>query len=78
MIDELARALDTGAVIVRVKANKRETRIVSHDPFTIELAARPIEGAANAELLRYLKRVVGACRITSGASSRTKRIERAQ
>lgn len=76
MIDQLARALDDGAVIVKVKPSKRESRIVSSDPFTIELKAKPIEGAANDELLRYLKEHVGPGRITSGHASRTKRIER--
>lgn len=77
-IEELSRSLDHGPTLVRVRTGKRETRIVSADPFEIDIAARPIEGAANAELLRFLKKRVGACRIKSGAASKTKLIERVQ
>jgi uncharacterized protein YggU (UPF0235/DUF167 family) len=76
MIDTLKEALDRGPLIVTVRTGKRETRITGCDPFVIEIAARPIGGAANRELLRFLKENIGACRITSGAGSRTKRIER--
>ena len=78
MIDQLARALDEGPVIVVVKPGKRSSHVVACDPYTIEVAARAIDGAANRELLRYLKRTVGPCVITNGAASRTKRIERVQ
>ena len=76
MIEKLSAALDRGAVVITIKPGKRENRIVSDDPFVIELAARPIEGAANRELLTFLKGTVGTCRIVSGHTSRTKRIER--
>ncbi|MFT4307817.1 MAG: DUF167 domain-containing protein [Candidatus Woesearchaeota archaeon] len=78
MIERLARALDEGPVVITVKPGKRASRISSYEPYTIDIAARTVEGAANRELLKYLKRTVGPCIITSGTTSRTKRIERVQ
>lgn len=74
--DALRAALESGSVLVTIKPGKRESRILSTDPYVIEIAAKPIEGAANDELLAFLKRRVRACRIVSGHRSRTKRIER--
>ena len=74
--DLLRRTLDSGPVTITVKPNKRHTSLVSVDPFTIEINARPIDNAANRELLDYLRNTVGPCRILRGSRSRTKRIAR--
>lgn len=75
-LEALSSALDRGPVLVRVRTGKRTTRIASSEPFAIDVAAKPIEGAANEALLGFLKKTVGACRIRSGAASKTKLIER--
>jgi len=78
LIEKLSSA-DYVAVIV--KPGKSESRIVSYsernDEFIIELKARPVDGKANTELLRYMKKLTGsALVIASGASSRRKVLKR--
>ncbi|MGE0314625.1 MAG: DUF167 domain-containing protein [Lautropia sp.] len=59
---------------------KRSALAGRHDGvWRIRLAARPIDGQANAELLRFLARSLGlarsAVRLVAGASARRKRVE---
>ena len=66
---------------VRVGIGAKRTALAGrHDGvWRIRLAARPIDGQANAELLRFLAEALGlarsAVRLVGGASARMKRVE---
>lgn len=67
------------AVLVAPRAS-REAVIGVHDgALKVALTAPPVEGAANEALIAFLARALGVAkrsvRITSGASSRRKRLE---
>ena len=69
------------AIEVAVGIGARRTSLAGrHDgAWRIRLAARPVEGQANAELIRFVAETLGVPRsrvhITRGASSRRKRLE---
>ena len=63
---------------VQPGASRTEVSGLHGDALKIRLAARPVEGAANAELVRFLAEVFGVPRrdvtIESGDTSRRKRV----
>ncbi len=66
-------------LIVHVKPNKKVSRIVSMNgnELIVELSAKPVEGEANKELLKLLKKELGYnYRIVKGFRSRIKFLER--
>lgn len=66
-------------VRVQPRASKNEVAGPIGDAVRIRLTAPPVEGAANAELIRFLSRALGvpksAVRIARGERSRTKVVE---
>ena len=72
-----------GCIVITVrvipKASKTELVGVIDGVLKVRIAAPPVDGAANDELVRYLAKLVGVGRssvsIVSGQSSKTKRIE---
>jgi uncharacterized protein len=70
-----------GRVTIHVVPRARKTELAgTHgDAIRIRIAAPPADGAANAELLRYLAEVLGVprsrVRIVSGATGRRKVVE---
>ncbi|MCD6589743.1 YggU family protein [Candidatus Woesearchaeota archaeon] len=65
-------------LIVRVKPGKRENRIISsnNNELVVEIAAPPVDGRANIELLKFLsKHFKKKFRIVSGHNSRIKILE---
>ena len=66
------------SLIVHVVPRARRTEVAGPygDAIRIRIAAPPVDGAANAELLRFLARRLGVARsrleITAGASGRRK------
>jgi hypothetical protein len=78
----MIRRVDGGAQFdVRVMPRARKTTAdgVRDNAILIRLAAPPVEGAANAALIRYLSSVLEvpqrAVRIVSGSQTRNKRVE---
>jgi uncharacterized protein (TIGR00251 family) len=74
------RSHDGARIEVRVKPRARESRVLGLREGTLEVAvaAAPVDGEANAELVRVLARHLGlprsAVSIVSGASGRSKLI----
>lgn len=74
--------IDSDAVIVQVHAQpgakRSECAGLHGDALKIRLAAPPVDGKANLELQRFLAAAlglgVGAVRLISGQSARTKRV----
>lgn len=70
-----------GSLIIHVVPRARETAVAGRhgDAIRIRVAAPPVDGAANAELVRFLAERLGvpraAVRIASGAASRRKTVE---
>lgn len=72
-----------GSVRVRVYVQPRASRteiVGQHgDTLKVRLAAPPVDGAANAELVRHLAKRIGVpvsrVRVLSGATGRTKTVE---
>lgn len=72
-----------GSVLVRVYAQPRASRTVivgEHgDALKVRVAAPPVDGAANEELVRYIAKRVGVAasrvRVLSGETGRTKVVE---
>jgi uncharacterized protein (TIGR00251 family) len=68
------------SLIVHVVPRARRTEVVGPygDAIRIRIAAPPVDGAANAELVRYLAERLGVTRsrveITAGASGRRKTV----
>jgi uncharacterized protein (TIGR00251 family) len=75
-------ARDTG-VLIRVRVQPRASRTEAAgehgDAIRIRVAAPPVDGEANSELVRFLARTLGvardAIRIRSGSAGRSKLIE---
>lgn len=73
----------SGGVRLRVRAQPRAARtevVGEHDgALRIRLAAPPVDGEANRELIRFLARTLGVTQaqvsVRSGASGRTKLVE---
>jgi uncharacterized protein (TIGR00251 family) len=73
----------TTGVRVRVRAQPRASKTGVAGPYggavRIRIAAPPVDGEANAELIRFLAKALGvprsAVRVGAGASGRTKTIE---
>ena len=74
---------DEGNVVsiwVTVRTGARHTELVGFesDRLVVKLAARPIDGAANRELCRFIAEVVGVSRrsvsVQSGARAKHKRL----
>lgn len=70
----------TSSFFVKVKSNSKNNRVVCwdavHNCFRIQITAAAIEGQANKELLKFLKKELGRpVIIRSGMSSKTKKIE---
>jgi hypothetical protein len=67
------------AVIAAPRASRSEITGVAEGRLRVRLAAPPVEGEANQELLRYLARTLGvpksAVAVTAGASGRRKTVE---
>ena len=67
--------------VVRVQPRAKKTRVsgMRGDAIKIHVVAPPVDGAANAALIRFLAKQLGvrrsAVRIVSGATSRDKVIE---
>lgn len=63
---------------VQLKASRTESVGVHGDALKIRVAARPVEGAANDELCRFLAKQLGvplgAVEIRTGADARHKRV----
>jgi hypothetical protein len=65
---------------VKVSPNARQTALgpVVNGTLTIRLHAKPVEGAANTELIRYLSQILAIpksrLQLLSGQTSRTKRL----
>ena len=73
--------MENGAIIeVRIQPGARRTEVAGlfDDMVKIRVAARPVEGAANKELVRFLARKLGVSKsrieILSGHKSRVKRL----
>jgi uncharacterized protein len=66
-------------VHVQPKASKTEVAGLHGDALKVRVAAPPVDGAANDELIKHLARVLGvaktAVQVVAGASSRRKTIE---
>lgn len=68
-------------ILVHVVPRARKTEVAGRhgDAIKIRVAAPPVDGAANAELCRFLAERLGvpraAVRIASGAASRRKTVE---
>lgn len=61
---------------VRVKPGSSQEKVeLEGEVLTVWIKSKPIEGAANRELLRILKKVFGDARLVGGAKSRVKRVE---
>lgn len=71
----------TASILLHVQPRAKRTEIVGWhgDAIKIRVAAPPVDGAANAELLRFLaKRLVlpiTRVRLASGSTGRRKRVE---
>jgi uncharacterized protein len=66
-----------GTITVRVSTGKRATKVIGFDPekkyWKIELAAKPVEGEANKELVKFLSKLLSRqVRIVKGLKSREK------
>ena len=66
------------AVYVQPRASRTEVVGIHGDQIKIRLAAPPVDGAANAELIRFLAKALTVPRsavvITAGSGSRHKRV----
>jgi uncharacterized protein (TIGR00251 family) len=68
-------------LIIRVQPRAKQSEVVGRhgDAIKIRLAAPPVDGAANDELIRFLAEQLGVPRsavtIVSGAAARTKRVD---
>ena len=61
--------------IVKVKPGGSTNELISTDPITIRLRAPPVDGKANEELVRFIKKTYGVrCVIISGNSSKSKKL----
>jgi uncharacterized protein (TIGR00251 family) len=83
-VDELVLVLARDGAVrfeVRAKPRAKTSRItgVREGALVVQLAAPPVDGAGNEELVATLARVLGVPRrdvvLVGGASSRTKRLE---
>ncbi len=67
------------AVLAAPRASRTEIAGVAGDRLRIRLAAPPVEGAANDELVRFLAATLGVSRarvrVTAGAAGRRKTVE---
>jgi len=67
------------AVAVKPRAPRTRVLEVTHESITIALAAPPVDGAANEELVRFLARTLGipkgAVRLVRGETARHKQLE---
>jgi len=67
------------AVIAAPRASRTEITGVAEGRLRVRLAAPPVEGEANLELVRYLARTLGVPRsavaVTAGAGGRRKTVE---
>jgi len=66
-------------LLVLAKPNASQTKFLNYDEgrdaVKIAVAAPPDDGKANKELLRFLKKEIGACEIVSGKTSRKKLVK---
>lgn len=71
----------TGRVVVHVQPRARRTEVAGlhGDAVKVRLAAPPVDGAANEELVRFVAESLGvpraAVRVAAGATSRRKTLE---
>lgn len=71
----------TGRVVVHVQPRARRTEVAGlhGDAVKVRLAAPPVDGAANEELVRFVAERLGvarsAVRVVAGATSRRKIVE---
>jgi uncharacterized protein (TIGR00251 family) len=71
----------TGRVVVHVQPRARRTEVVGPhgDAVKVRLAAPPVDGAANAELARFVAERLGVARasvrVVAGAAARRKVVE---
>ncbi len=71
----------TGRVVVHVQPRARRTEVAGlhGDAVKVRLAAPPVDGAANEELVRFVAEALGvarsAVRVAAGAASRRKTVE---
>jgi uncharacterized protein (TIGR00251 family) len=71
----------TGRVVVHVQPRARRTEVVGPfgDAVKVRLAAPPVDGAANAELVRFVAERLGVARasvrVVTGAAARRKVVE---
>lgn len=71
----------TGRVVVHVQPRARRTEVAGlhGDAVKLRLAAPPVDGAANEELVRFVAERLGvarsAVRVTAGATARRKTLE---
>ncbi len=76
-----ARAVQKASLLVHVQPRASRTEIVGWhgDAIKIRVAAPPVDGAANEELVRFLAEVLAlprsAVRVASGSTGRHKRLE---
>ena len=62
------------AVVVKPSAHR--TEVLSEEPVVrIAVAAPPEDNRANVELLKFLRKELGPCRLVSGATSKRKVVE---
>jgi len=80
-VDAVRPVIDGVQVLVRVQPAAKRTEIIGvvAGQVRLRLAAPPVDGKANAELIRYLAKMLGVRRaaitIRRGAASRVKLIE---
>ena len=65
--------------VLYVRPNKRQTKFLGFDPsrkaYVLEVAAVPVDGQANDEIVRFFKKEFGLrVEIISGLSSKNKKI----
>ncbi len=71
----------TARLVVHVQPRARQTEVAGRhgDAIKVRLAAPPVDGAANEELVRFLAEVLGisrsAVRVVSGRTARRKLVE---
>ncbi len=71
----------SGHIVVHVQPRARRTEVAGlhGDAVKVRLAAPPVDGAANEELVRFVAEVLGvprsAVRVAAGAASRRKTLE---
>jgi uncharacterized protein (TIGR00251 family) len=77
MIDEVRGGVEL-ALYIQPRASRTELIGVHGDAFKLRLAAPPVDGEANDELIRFLAKLFGvpksAITIVAGATGRRKRV----